>query len=122
MHTQKHSLDFIQSQLTFLPQDTVHKILKHIRQTIKYEPVIGIMGKSGSGKSSLCNALFQSEIRNTHPLEGCTRDAQRLTLTIKERLMTIIDHTGGRRNTRIRSIIPLYLSPAIAGTRLCPLT
>ncbi|WP_250262096.1 GTPase, partial [Escherichia coli] len=27
-----------------------------------HEPVIGIMGKSGAGKSSLCNALFQGEV------------------------------------------------------------
>ncbi|MCG4451603.1 hypothetical protein, partial [Escherichia coli] len=27
-----------------------------------HEPVPGIMGKSGAGKSSLCNALFQGEV------------------------------------------------------------
>ena len=32
---------------------------EHLRKLTSHEPVIGIMGKSGAGKSSLCNALFQ---------------------------------------------------------------
>ena len=48
------------------------------------EPVIGIMGKSGTGKSSLCNAIFQSRIRALRILNGCTA-AHRLTLQLGER-------------------------------------
>ncbi|EEZ1298991.1 GTPase [Escherichia coli] len=52
------------------------------------------MGKSGTGKSSLCNAIFQSHICATHPLNGCTRQAHRLTLQIGERRMTLVDLPG----------------------------
>ncbi|STH23074.1 putative GTPase [Escherichia coli] len=41
---------------------TFRHILEHLRKLTRHEPVIGIMGKSGAGKSSLCNALFQGEV------------------------------------------------------------
>ncbi|NYY75812.1 hypothetical protein DMI70_04180 [Escherichia coli] len=34
--------------------------------------MIGIMGKSGTGKSSLCNAIFSPYLRHAS-LNGCTR-------------------------------------------------
>ncbi|HGC4492977.1 TPA: YfjP family GTPase, partial [Escherichia coli] len=46
------------------------------------------------GKSSLCNAIFQSHICATHPLNGCTRQAHHLTLQIGERRMTLVDLPG----------------------------
>lgn len=58
----------VKSYLTFLPEEIRQKILEHLHGVIHYEPVIGIMGKSGTGKSSLCNAIFQSRICATHPL------------------------------------------------------
>jgi predicted GTPase len=39
--------------------------------------VIGIMGKTGVGKSSLCNALFRSEVCTVNAVEACTRQPQR---------------------------------------------
>ncbi len=42
-----------------LPYSLSRHILEHLRKLTSHEPVIGIMGKSGAGKSSLCNALFQ---------------------------------------------------------------
>ena len=48
----------VKSYLTFLPEEIRQKILEHLHDVIHYEPVIGIMGKSGTGKSSLCNAIF----------------------------------------------------------------
>ncbi len=52
----------VKSYLTFLPEEIRQKILEHLHSVIHYEPVIGIMGKSGAGKSSLCNAIFFSPV------------------------------------------------------------
>ncbi|EIZ4549493.1 50S ribosome-binding GTPase, partial [Escherichia coli] len=84
----------VKSHLTFLPEEIRQKILEYLHSVIQYEPVIGIMGKSGAGKSSLCNAIFQSRVCATHPLNGCTRQAHRLTFQPGERRMTLVDLPG----------------------------
>lgn len=86
--------DILRSCLNFLPQQTTERILSHLQHAINYEPVIGIMGKSGAGKSSLCNALFQQPVCLTSDLLGCTRDPQRIVLTVGERSMTLVDLPG----------------------------
>jgi predicted GTPase len=58
----EQGLDALKQQLYLLPETLSRTILNRIRQHIHYEPVIGIMGKTGSGKSSLCNALFQQPL------------------------------------------------------------
>ncbi|MGG2203050.1 GTPase, partial [Escherichia coli] len=63
----------VKSYLTFLPEEIRQKLLEHLHGGIHYEPVIAIMGKSGTGKNSLCNAIFQTRMCATHLLNGCTR-------------------------------------------------
>jgi predicted GTPase len=55
------------------------------------------MGKTGAGKSSLCNALFQQPVCLTSDLMACTREPQRLVLTVGERSMTLVDLPGWER-------------------------
>ncbi len=83
--------DIMRTCLNFLPQQTTERIISRLQQAIHYEPVIGIMGKSGAGKSSLCNALFQQPVCLTSDLLGCTREPQRIVLTVGERSMTLVD-------------------------------
>lgn len=94
-HTDSHdAVNAFQSCLSFLPSSSAERILKQLKQSIDYEPVIGIMGKTGAGKSSLCNALFQEQICLTSELMACTREPQRLVLTVGERSITLVDLPG----------------------------
>ncbi|MEG0233564.1 MAG: GTPase, partial [Hafnia sp.] len=84
----------LQQSLSGLPQWASERILQQINQLIHYEPVIGIMGKTGAGKSSLCNALFASEISTVSDVAACTREPLRFRLQVGERVMSIVDLPG----------------------------
>lgn len=86
--------DILRTCLNLLPQQATERILSRLQKAINYEPVIGIMGKSGAGKSSLCNALFQQPVCLTSDLTACTREPQRLVLTVGDRCMTLVDLPG----------------------------
>lgn len=86
--------DAVRTCLNLLPRQATERILSRLKEAINYEPVIGIMGKSGAGKSSLCNALFQQPVCLTSDLLGCTREPQRLLLTVGECSMTLVDLPG----------------------------
>ncbi len=55
------AIEAIEKPLSSLPYSLSRHILEHLRKLTSHEPVPGIMGKSGAGKSSLCNALFQGK-------------------------------------------------------------
>ncbi|MEK5772533.1 GTPase, partial [Acinetobacter variabilis] len=80
--------------MTFLPEEIRQKILEHLHGVIHYEPVIGIMGKSGAGKSSLCNALFQGEVTPVSDVHAGTREVQRFRLSGHGYSMVITDLPG----------------------------
>lgn len=63
----------LQNSLSGLPQWVSERILQQINQLTHYEPAIGILGKTGAGKSSLCNALFASEVSPVSDVVACTR-------------------------------------------------
>ncbi len=79
--------------LSGLPQWVSERILQQINRLTHYEPVIGIMGKTGAGKSSLCNALFVGEISPVSDVAACTREPLRFRLQVGERYMTLVDLT-----------------------------
>ncbi|OKP21431.1 GTPase family protein [Serratia fonticola] len=88
------SLQAIEKPLASLPHAISKHILDHIQKLTHYEPVIGIMGKTGAGKSSLCNALFQGEVTPVSDVQACTRDVLRLRLSSGEHSLILVDLPG----------------------------
>ncbi|WP_442959286.1 GTPase [Providencia sp. PROV031] len=66
-----------------LPTAIKHQLQHKLSELIHYSPTIGLMGKTGVGKSSLCNALFQSTLCPISAVSGCTRSEKRSTCVLR---------------------------------------
>ena len=84
----------IRRHLRRYPRSVRQALIHELNQLVTYEPVIGIMGKTGVGKSSLCNALFRSEVCAVNAVEACTRSPQRIRLRFGSHYLTLIDLPG----------------------------
>jgi small GTP-binding protein len=82
------TIKIIESLGLVLQDEQRRKILEKIRQMKNYIPKIGILGKTGVGKSSLCNAIFGKKIAKTSDIEACTRKPEEIHVKS-------IDGTGG---------------------------
>ena len=88
------AIEAIEKPLSSLPYSFSRHILEHLRKLTSHEPVIGIMGKSGAGKSSLCNALFQGEVTPVSDVHAGTREVRRFRLSGHGHSMVITDLPG----------------------------
>ncbi|MBA8268871.1 50S ribosome-binding GTPase [Escherichia fergusonii] len=91
---QPSGYQIIRRHLRRYPRTLRHTLIKELSQLIRYEPVIGIMGKTGAGKSSLCNALFRSEVCAVNAVEACTREPQCVRLRFGRHYLTLVDLPG----------------------------
>ncbi|GJK47148.1 GTPase family protein [Klebsiella oxytoca] len=99
----------LHNSLSGLPQWVSERILQQINQLTHYEPVIGIMGKTGTGKSSLCNTLFAGDISPVSDVAACTRKPLQFRLQLGKRCMTIVDLPGvGESGVRDNEYAALY--------------
>lgn len=87
-------LQAFEQPLASLPCTLRQLILERIQNLTHYEPVIGIMGKSGAGKSSLCNELFRGEVSPVSDVNACTRDVLRFRLRSGRHSLVIVDLPG----------------------------
>jgi hypothetical protein len=106
-HDKGHKI--LTHSLSGLPEWVSSRILCHINSLTQYEPTIGIMGKTGAGKSSLCNALFAGEVSPVSDVAACTREPLRFRLQMGERYMTLVDLPGvGESQSRDAEYVNLY--------------
>lgn len=103
-----HGLQALEQPLASLPDTLRQLILERIQNLTWYEPVIGIMGKSGAGKSSLCNELFRGEVSPVSDVNACTRDVLRFRLRSGRHSLVIVDLPGvgenGQRDHEYRTL------------------
>ncbi|HEM6596470.1 TPA: GTPase family protein [Yersinia enterocolitica] len=105
----REGLQPLQNSLSGLPQWVSERILHQVSQLTSYEPMIGIMGKTGAGKSSLCNALFAGEVSPVSDVAACTREPLRFRFQVGGRFMTLVDLPGvGESGARDTEYAALY--------------
>ncbi|HGV9230200.1 TPA: GTPase family protein [Providencia rettgeri] len=99
----------LEKALAAFPFSFKTSFFNQLSQLINYSPTIGLMGKTGAGKSSLINALFQSQLSPVSNVSGCTRQAQRFSMTMNNHTLTFVDLPGvGESLERDREYHQLY--------------
>jgi hypothetical protein len=93
---------------TFPPEKTA-ALVKRIEEILSYEPRVGVFGKTGAGKSSLCNALFGAEVAEISDVEACTRNPKEILVQIGAGGIKLIDCPGvGESQQRDEEYRQLY--------------
>ena len=88
-----------------------NNIEKKLNELRNYVPKVGVFGKTGVGKSSLCNALFGQDVCEVSDVKACTRDPKEVLLSFggKDTGLKLIDVPGvGESSERDKEYKELY--------------
>ena len=99
-----------ESEFTEEERCQVKRIIAKLKKAIKYHPRIGVFGKTGTGKSSLCNSLFGHDLCEISDISACTRAPKDVLLQMdKDCSMTLVDVPGiGESQERDEEYAELY--------------
>jgi small GTP-binding protein len=76
------------------------KLFGSIDTFINYDAKVGVVGMTGAGKSSLCNALAGEDVVEVGMVDVCTRTPQAIPLVKKDHTsLTLVDFPGMGVNT-----------------------
>lgn len=69
-------------------------IEKRLNSIMSYQPRVGVFGKTGAGKSSLCNAVFGQDVCKISDVAACTRAPQEVILSMGKKGIKLLDVPG----------------------------
>jgi uncharacterized protein len=99
----------LEQQGVAIPSQYKEKIEEKLNKINSYEPKVGVFGKTGVGKSSLCNALFGQDICEISDIKSCTREPKEIFLSIGGSGLKLLDVPGvGESGIRDKEYEELY--------------
>ncbi len=105
----KTFVDAMEREGVYMTPEQRERMTVKLNEILNYVPRVGIMGKTGVGKSSLCNALFGQDRCATSAVEACTRFSMDIPLDIGEKGIYLVDVPGvGEDRDRDREYAKLY--------------
>ncbi|MEY0017441.1 GTPase family protein [Providencia rettgeri] len=109
MENENQGSQLIKNAVDILPKEIRESVFNRIKNIIDYEPVIGVMGKTGAGKSSLINAIFKGNVCPVSDVEACTRETKEIKIEFGHRAIRLIDIPGvGENASRDNEYEALY--------------
>jgi len=95
-----------------ISRDRTERIARKIEEIQNYQPRVAIFGKTGSGKSSLCNSIFGKDVAAVSDTDACTRTPQEYLLRLSgTKSIVLIDVPGvGESRAKNREYSELYAS------------
>lgn len=84
-------------------------IEERLNSIMSYTPKVGVFGKTGAGKSSLCNAVFGQDVCEISDVAACTRAPHEAFLSMGSKGIKLLDVPGvGESVERDKEYSELY--------------
>lgn len=101
-HLKQRSIKFTEAQ--------AHRVALKVKEMEEFQPVVAILGKTGSGKSSLSNAIFGRDAAAVSDTEACTRTPTKYIVHVaKGKSIALLDVPGvGESSVRDTEYHDLY--------------
>lgn len=104
--------EFFQKKNIHISRDQTERIARRVQEIQNYQPRVAVFGKTGAGKSSLCNAIFGEDVAAVSDTEACTRAPNEYLVRLSgTKSIVLVDVPGvGESEARDEEYSKLYAS------------